>query len=217
MSTTTPETSGDICEELKAKIAQRSAKIGVVGLGYVGLPLLHAFIEAGFSTVGFDVDEKKVDSLNQGDSYIAHIPSEWIQRWRKDRRFDATTDMARLQEADAVLICVPTPLTSSRDPDLAYVESTVRQIANTLRRGQLIVLESTTYPGTTRDVILPALTKNGAECGRDFFLAYSPEREDPGNPSYSARGIPKVVGGMDERSLEVARALYDCRHKIVKS
>lgn len=210
MPATTAETSGDICEQLKAKIAGRTAKIGVVGLGYVGLPLLHAFIEAGFSTIGYDVDEKKVTALNAGESYIAHIPSSWIERWRSKQMFQATADMQRLAEADAILICVPTPLNSSRDPDLTYVESTTIQIAKSIRAGQLVVLESTTYPGTTRDVMLPVLSKSGLQCGTDFFLAYSPEREDPGNPDFSARGIPKVVGGMDEASLEVARALYDC-------
>lgn len=210
MSTTAAETQGDICKDLKAKISARTATIGVVGLGYVGLPLLHAFIEAGFSTIGYDVDQKKVDSLNGGQSYIAHIPSEWIGRWLKEEKFDATVDMERLSEADAVLICVPTPLNSSRDPDLAYVESTTGMIAKTLRKGQLVVLESTTYPGTTRDVILPVLEANGLKCGADFFLAYSPEREDPGNPDFSARGIPKVVGGMDPGSLDVAQSLYDC-------
>ena len=210
MATTASETHGDTCKDLKSKISQRTAKIGVVGLGYVGLPLLHAFIEAGFSTIGYDVDEKKVDSLNEGNSYIAHIPSDWIERWKKEEKFDATVNMDRLAEADAILICVPTPLNSSRDPDLTYVESTTRMIAHSLRNGQLVVLESTTYPGTTRDVILPLLEANGLKCGKDFFLAYSPEREDPGNPDFSARGIPKVVGGMDPDSLNVAQSLYDC-------
>ncbi len=210
MSTTTTESSGDVLKQLREKIAQRSALIGVVGLGYVGLPLLHAFIEAGFSTIGFDVDDEKVGSLNGGDSYIAHIPSEWIQSWISGNKFTATAEMQRLAETDAVLICVPTPLTASRDPDLTYVESTTRMIAQTLRPGQLVVLESTTYPGTTRDIMLPLLERNGLECGTDFFLAYSPEREDPGNPDFSARGIPKVVGGIDAESLSVAQALYNC-------
>ena len=208
MSTTASETSGDTCEELKAKITGRTARVGVVGLGYVGLPLLHAFVEAGFSTIGFDVDQQKVDTLNNGESYIAHVPAKWIRRWLAEERFDATADMSRLSEADAVLICVPTPLNDSRNPDLSYVESTARQIAERLRSGQLVVLESTTYPGTTRDVILPILARTGLDCGQDFFLAYSPEREDPGNPNFTARGIPKVVGGMDPNSLDVAQALY---------
>jgi UDP-N-acetyl-D-glucosamine dehydrogenase len=209
MPTTTARPAGDTYEALKSKIAQRTAKVGVIGLGYVGLPLLHAFVEAGFSTIGFDVDEEKIRSLSKGESYIAHIPSTWIAKWLADATFFATADMSRLADADALLICVPTPLNSSRDPDLAYVESTARQIARTLRPGQLVVLESTTYPSTTRDVILPLLSQNGMKCGEDFFLAYSPEREDPGNPDFSAHRIPKVVGGMDASSLDVALALYD--------
>ena len=210
MPTTTAIPARDTCEALKSKIAQRTAKVGVIGLGYVGLPLLHAFVEAGFSTIGFDVDEEKVNSLSKGESYIAHIPSTWIAKWLADATFSATADMSRLAEADALLICVPTPLNSSRDPNLAYVESTARQIARTLRPGQLVVLESTTYPGTTRDVILPLLSQQGLTCGADFFLGYSPEREDPGNPDFSARGIPKVVGGIDASSLDAALALYAC-------
>lgn len=210
MPTTTAEPAGDTYEALKSKIAQRTAKVGVIGLGYVGLPLVHAFVEAGFSTIGFDVDEEKIRSLSKGESYIAHIPSTWIAKWQADATFLATANMSRLADADALLICVPTPLNSSRDPDLAYVESTARQVASTLRPGQLVVLESTTYPSTTRDVILPLLSQNGMKCGDDFFLAYSPEREDPGNPDFSARGIPKVVGGIDASSLDVALALYDC-------
>lgn len=207
---TTSETASSLYNEFTAKIANRTATVGVVGLGYVGLPLLHAFIEAGFGTLGFDVDVKKVDSLRAGKSYIKHIPSEWLQRWVEQKKFEPTTDMGRLGEADAILICVPTPLNNSRDPDLAYVESTARKIAEVLRAGQLVVLESTTYPGTTRDVVWPILAKSGLACGNDFFLAYSPEREDPGNPDFTARGIPKVVGGTDEASLGAAQALYEC-------
>ncbi|MCA9266176.1 MAG: nucleotide sugar dehydrogenase [Planctomycetales bacterium] len=195
--------------ELLQKIEQRNAVVGVIGLGYVGLPLLNAFIGKGFSTIGYDVDQRKVDALDAGKSYIAHIPSRWIQQWTADGKFSATSDMGRLCQADALLICVPTPLNDSRDPDLAYVESTAQMIAKTLRPGQLVVLESTTYPGTTRDVLAPILEANGLKCGQDFFLAYSPEREDPGNPDYTAQGIPKVVGGMDPDSLAVAKALYD--------
>ncbi|MCA9246003.1 MAG: nucleotide sugar dehydrogenase, partial [Planctomycetales bacterium] len=181
---------------------------GVVGLGYVGLPLIQAFVGAGFQTLGFDVDQSKVDSLLAGKSYIGHIPSEWISQCIDEGKFTPTADMARLAEADAILICVPTPLSDSRDPDLAYVEATARQIAKTLRPGQLVALESTTYPGTTRDVVQPILAASGLKLGRDFFLAYSPEREDPGNPDFSASRIPKVVGGSDEASLELATALY---------
>jgi UDP-N-acetyl-D-glucosamine dehydrogenase len=189
-------------------IERRDAKIGIVGLGYVGLPLIKAFIEAGFSTLGYDVDAKKVDSLSQGKSYIGHIPSTWLGEWLAAKKFEATADPKRLAEADAILICVPTPLTESRDPDLSYVVSTVQTIAQSLRPGQLIVLESTTYPGTTRDVMLPELERTGLKAGTDFFVAYSPEREDPGNKDFSAAKIPKVVGGLDELSKTAAVALY---------
>lgn len=195
-------------ETLLAKIENKTAKLGVVGLGYVGLPLIRAFAQVGFSTIGYDVDQKKVDKLLKGESYIAHIPTEWIQDWLKSKTFEPTSDMLRLNEADAILICVPTPLNDSRDPDVSYIESTGRYIAAVLRPGQLIVLESTTYPGTTRDVLLPILEKSGLRAGVDFFVAYSPEREDPGNPNYTASGIPKVVGGLDAQSLELAHKLY---------
>ena len=201
-------------QALAKAIKERTAKLGVVGLGYVGLPLLHAFVRAGFEAIGFDVDADKVRQLSAGESYIKHIPSAWIASWIKDRKFTPTSDMGRLGEADAVLICVPTPLSDSRDPDLSYVESTARYVAKSLRPGQLVVLESTTYPGTTRDVLLPILNETGLVAGKDFFLAYSPEREDPGNPDYSASGIPKVVGGIEATSLELATALY--RHAVVQ-
>jgi UDP-N-acetyl-D-glucosamine dehydrogenase len=194
--------------ELDEKIANRSAVVGIMGLGYVGLPLARAFIEAGYRVLGFDVDQAKVDQLNAGKSYIGHLDSKWIAGCVQNRKLIPTADMSRLDEPDAVLICVPTPLTESRDPDLSYVESTARQIADRLRPGQLIVLESTTYPGTTRDVVLPILAKSGLRCGDDFYLAYSPEREDPGNPDYSAGRIPKVIGGYDATSLRLAQKLY---------
>jgi UDP-N-acetyl-D-glucosamine dehydrogenase len=193
---------------LEQAIADRTAVVGVVGLGYVGLPLIRAFIAAGFRTMGFDVDSSKVEKLLAGQSYIGHIPGEWIRECVNSKKFVPTADMKRLAEADTLLICVPTPLSDSRDPDLAYVEATARQIAAVLRPGQLVVLESTTYPGTTRDVVLPILAARGLELGKDYFLAYSPEREDPGNPDFSASGIPKVVGGMDRASARLAEALY---------
>lgn len=199
---------GDVGLAVKSKFQDRSAKIGVIGLGYVGLPLLQAFVKAGFSTIGYDVDPAKVTRLMAGESYIKHVPSQWIADWLAERRFTATSDMTRLAEADALLICVPTPLSDSRDPDLTYVEATARQIAASLRPGQLVVLESTTYPRTTRDVVLPILTESGLRPGVDFFVAYSPEREDPGNPDFSASRIPKVVGGLDPVSLELANILY---------
>ena len=194
--------------ELKQAISNKTATVGVVGLGYVGLPLIQAFIRAGFRTMGFDIDQSKVKRLLAGESYIGHIPSSWIAEWIETHRFVPTADMRRLAEADAVLICVPTPLSDSRDPDLSYIEATARQIAAVLRPGQLIVLESTTYPGTTRDVVLPILAAGGMKVGESFFLAYSPEREDPGNPNYTASGIPKVVGGIEPHSAELAGALY---------
>jgi len=199
---------------LKTAIAGKSATIGVVGLGYVGIPLIQAFIKAGFNTMGFDIDQSKVDRLLAGQSYIGHIPSDWIAEWIRSKRFVPTADMQRLKDADAILICVPTPLSESRDPDLSYIESTARQIASVLRRGQLIVLESTTYPGTTRDVVLPILEAGGLKVGKDFFLAYSPEREDPGNRKFTASGIPKVVGGIEPNSAELARLLYG--HAVVE-
>jgi UDP-N-acetyl-D-glucosamine dehydrogenase len=198
---------------LEQSIRDKTAVVGVVGLGYVGLPLIRAFIGAGFRTVGFDVDRSKVDKLLAGQSYIGHIPSEWITDCIEHKKFQPTADMARLAEADCLLICVPTPLSESRDPDLTYVEATARQIAAVLRRGQLVVLESTTYPGTTRDVVLPILNERGLKLGSEFYLAYSPEREDPGNPNYTASGIPKVVGGIEPNSARLAEALY--AHAVV--
>ncbi|MEM6260265.1 MAG: nucleotide sugar dehydrogenase [Planctomycetota bacterium] len=194
--------------DLLDKIDDKTATVGVVGLGYVGLPLIHAFIDAGMTGLGFDIDPEKVEQLARGESYIGHIPSSWLQSWIDRNRFAATTDFTRLREADAILVCVPTPLDDAREPDLSYVVSTAKQIARALRPGQLVVLESTTYPSTTRDVLLPLLESSGLRSGIDFFLAYSPEREDPGNPDFSAARIPKVVGGQDAASLEAAVALY---------
>ena len=197
-----------VASELLAKIENQTARLGVIGLGYVGLPLLDAFTHAGFSCMGFDVDPAKVDSLNAGKSYIKHVPSSMVSWWLQEKRFEATADMGRLGEPDVLVICVPTPLNDARDPDLAYVEGTARAIAAALRPGQLIVLESTTYPTTTRDVVVPILEASGLKAGEEFFVAYSPEREDPGNPSFSAAGIPKVVGGLDLTSRELAAAMY---------
>jgi UDP-N-acetyl-D-glucosamine dehydrogenase len=193
---------------LKSAIEGKSARVGVIGLGYVGLPLIRAFVAAGFRTIGFDVDAKKVDLLKAGKSYIGHIESAWIADCVAKGRFEPTADLGRLGEADAIIICVPTPLTEAREPDLSYVEKTTEQIEKTLRKGQLVVLESTTYPRTTRDVVQPILAKKGLKLGEDYFLAYSPEREDPGNPKFTAGTIPKVVGGMDAQSGELAQRLY---------
>lgn len=201
-------------EALEQKIRDKKAVVGVIGLGYVGLPLLNAFIKAGFTTMGFDIDQRKVDALLKGQSYIKHIPSEMIANWLSSKQFEPTSDMSRLKEADCILICVPTPLNESRDPDMSYIEGTTESIRAALRPGQLVVLESTTYPTTTRDVVLPILSKTGLKSGSDFFLAFSPEREDPGNPDFQAQRIPKVVGGLDPVSGKLAEQLYG--HAIVK-
>ncbi len=195
--------------ELAGKIERREAVVGVVGLGYVGLPLILAFRNAGFPVIGYDIDPSKVDQLMSGRSYIRHIDAETIQAAVAGGSFDCTTDFDRLSEADALLMCVPTPLTVSREPDLRYIEATLGEVSKRLRPGQLVVLESTTYPGTTDEVLLPVLSEGGLDVGRDFFLAYSPEREDPGNINFSTTTIPKVVGGYTEACRELACALYD--------
>jgi UDP-N-acetyl-D-glucosamine dehydrogenase len=194
-------------ETLWGKIESATVQVGIIGLGYVGLPLARAFSDRGIAVLGFDVDPIKVASLERGVSYIGHIADAVIRQMR-DNKFEATVDFRRLNEPDVVIICVPTPLTDSRDPDLSYIVNSAKSIAARLRPGQLIVLESTTYPGTTREVVLPLLIGNGLKPGVDFFLAFSPEREDPGNPQFSAPTIPKVVGGLDPASLELAVALY---------
>ena len=192
---------------LLSKIESGTVRVGIIGLGYVGLPLARAFAERGIAVLGFDVDPVKVAKLEEGQSYIGHIPDSTIRRIR-EQRFEATTSFERLDEPDVIIVCVPTPLTEAREPDLTYIVNSTRAIAERLRPGQLIVLESTTYPGTTRQVVLPLLAAGGLEPGRDFFLAFSPEREDPGNPQFSAPTIPKVVGGLEPASLELAVALY---------
>jgi len=197
------------------RIADRSAIVGVLGLGYVGLPLVRAFSDGGLRCVGFDVDPEKIRKLKAGQSYIKHIPSRLIQELNKQKRFDPTTDFSRLKECDVLIICVPTPLTKNRDPDMTYVIKTAEAIAQHLRKGQLVVLESTTYPGTTKEVVLPELEKSGLKVGRDFLLAYSPEREDPGRTDFDTVTIPKVVGGFDPPSLEAASAVYACAVKKV--
>ncbi len=193
--------------DLLSGIHRRHARVGIIGLGYVGLPLARAFCAKGFSVLGFDIDGAKIARLQVGQSYIGHIPAAIIADMRQ-QGFQATCDFTRLTEADAVIICVPTPLTEAREPDLQYVINSTRAIAATLRPGQLVILESTTYPGTTRDVVRPILESGGLSAGKDFFLAFSPEREDPGNVNFSGPAIPKVVGGLETSSLEVAAALY---------
>ena len=190
-------------------------RVGIIGLGYVGLPLVRAFIKSGTSVIGFDVDQRKVDSLNRGECYIRHLESTWLKPAVGDGSFQPTCAMERLGEPDAIVICVPTPLNVSRDPDMTYIENTAKAIADKLRPGQLVVLESTTYPGTTRDVVKPILDRAGLTCGSDYFLAFSPEREDPGNTSFSTQTIPKVVGGIDSPSQKRAVELYSLVMKHV--
>jgi len=193
---------------LQEKIASNKAVVGVVGLGYVGLPLLAAFHRAGFPVIGFDVDEIKIVALHRGENYLCHLGEHLVRDMKALGRFDATSDLSRLSEADAIFICVPTPLGIHLEPDLSYIEKTTEAIARSLRAGQLVVLESTTYPGTTREVVLPPLEATGLRCGQDFFLAYSPEREDPGRKDFNTQSIPKLVGGIDAVSGELAVALY---------
>ena len=193
---------------LSAKIEDGSAVVGVIGLGYVGLPLLHAFHKAGFRVIGFDVDPKKIESLRRGENYLKHLGPEMVKEMVSAGRFDVTNDFSRLAEADAIISCVPTPLGTHLEPDLSYVETTAEDIAKTIRKGQLVVLESTTYPRTTREIMLPKFEAKGLKCGVDFYVAYSPEREDPGRKDFNTQTIPKLVGGIDAASTEVATALY---------
>ena len=201
--------------KLLEKIKSKKAKIGIIGLGYVGLPLGLEFAGKGFDVLGFDLDERKIEFLKEGKSYIKHISSEKIEKAVSDGKLTATSDFSKLSEMDAVIICVPTPLNEHREPDMSYVDGTAQIIAKYLRKGQLIILESTTYPGTTEDILLPLFEKaestdnSGFKVGEDFYLAFSPEREDPNNPKYSTSTIPKVVGGVTENCLKVAKVLYD--------
>jgi UDP-N-acetyl-D-glucosamine dehydrogenase len=197
--------------DLLNKIRNKQALVGIIGLGYVGLPLVMRFCEVGFSVLGFDTDPKKIDHLNRGESYIKHIPGPRLAALLRPQagrgQFAATHDLGRLSEPDVLIICVPTPLTTKREPDLRYVEATTRQIAACLRPGQLISLESTTYPGTTAELVLPLLSQH-LQVGENFFLVFSPEREDPGNPTFQVNTIPKVVGGVTSACLEHGVALY---------
>jgi UDP-N-acetyl-D-glucosamine dehydrogenase len=194
--------------DLIEKVKNKSAKIGIVGLGYVGLPLAVAFAEAAFRVLGFDIQQRRVDSVNKGQSYIVDVRSENIAAAIAKSRLEATTDQSRLKEVDAICICVPTPLTKTKDPELSYVISESEMVSRYLQKGQLVVLESTTYPGTTREVMLPILERSGLKVGRDFYLAFSPERIDPGSKNYNVRNTPKVVGGIDPKSTKLATLLY---------
>jgi UDP-N-acetyl-D-glucosamine dehydrogenase len=203
--------------DLQTKIEQRQARVAIIGLGYVGLPLALLYVEQKFPVVGFDIDKRKITTLNQGGSYIFRIPAEEIQA-AKAQGFNATSDYSQLVDMDAIIICVPTPLNEYHEPDLSYITDTAKAIAPHLRAGHLVILESTTYPGTTEEVLIPILekgnqhglkTSRGATSnGREFYVAFSPEREDPGNQTVARRDIPKVVGGLDEKASELASALY---------
>lgn len=195
-------------EQLMSLIETRQAVVGVIGMGYVGQPLAIAAHASGFQVIGFDIDPSKIEALNRGETTIRTIPNERIVAMRESGRFRASNDMSQLASADIIVICVPTPLTKFRDPDLSYVEGTARSIAKALRRGQLVSLESTTYPGTTHEVVKPILEAGGLTAGRDFFLSFSPEREDPGNQTYHTGNIPKVVGADDKLSQALAEKFY---------
>ena len=201
-TTTTP---ADI---LRQRLADRTATIGIVGMGYVGMPLAHAVLEAGFSVLGFDVDDRKILHLESGTVYLPHLGEQMHIDLAESDRFGSTSDPARLENADVIVLCVPTPLGNHREPDLEFVIESTRIAAKVLRPGQLVVLESTTYPGTTRDEMQPILEETGLVCGRDFFLAYSPEREDPGRKGVTTKAIPKLIGGVDDVSTDLAMLLY---------
>jgi len=201
--------------DLLSKIEERSAKIGIIGLGYVGLPLALRFCQENFEVTGFDSDLKKVNMLKQGKSYIKYIPSSKIIPFLSPAKptFMTTGDTSKLSEVDVIIICVPTPLTDKGEPDMQYVEKTAKTIAKYLRPSQLISLESTTYPGTTEELILPILGRRNLKIGKDFFLIFSPEREDPGNEKFTSKAIPKIIGGVSPECLKVGIALYS---KIVE-
>jgi len=192
---------------LRQRIEDRTALVGIVGLGYVGLPLALTFAEGSYRVLGFDVDRAKVEALSRGENYIRHLDSSRVPR--SSERFSATDDFGRLSEPDVLVICVPTPLTPQREPDMSYVVGTAREVRSRLRKGQLIILESTTYPGTTDELVRGILEGSGLRCGQDFYLAFSPEREDPGNSRFGTATIPKVVGGVDAEGGDLAQAFYD--------
>jgi len=194
---------------LGKKIKDKKAHVGIIGLGYVGLPLLKTFLAGGFRVMGFDIDTKKVRMLNQGKSYIKHVKTGELKKYLKDKKFQATVDFNDLAKVDVIIICVPTPLDAHKNPDLSFVLNTTDVIAQKLRKGQLVILESTTYPGTTEEEMLPILEKKGFKVGKDFHLAYSPERENPGDKEYTTAKIPKVVGGVTPSCRKLTQALYD--------
>jgi len=195
--------------DLEKKIKKREARIGIIGLGYVGLPLVKTFLNKGFKVIGFDTDDRKVALLNQGKSYIKHVTGKDLKPFLLKKIFQATKDFRTLADVDVIIICVPTPLDAHKNPDLSFVLKTTRVISENLRKGQLIVLESTTYPGTTEEEMLPILEAKGREVGRDFYLAYSPERENPGDKVYTTSKIPKIVGGVTPSCKRITKTLYD--------
>lgn len=197
-----------IKDELKNLIAEKRAVIGVIGLGYVGLPLIVEFALKGFPTIGFEVDGKKVDTLNTGVSHIVDVPSENVGKVLETKKFEATTDFSKLKECDVIIICVPTPLRKTKDPDMSYILASGEEIKKYARKGHLVILESTTYPGTTDEVLQPMIEEAGLKLNEDFLLAFSPERVDPGNPQFQTHNITKVVGGVGEDSTEVSAQLY---------
>ena len=194
--------------QLIEKIETKNIKVGIIGLGYVGLPLMLSFAEAGFKILGFDVDPTKIKMINKGESYIKHIGSAKLQEFTDNKLIEATDDFSRAGEADAIILCVPTPLNKYREPDISYVINSIEAVQDYIREGQIISLESTTYPGTTEEIIKPRIEKNGLKVGDNIFLVYSPEREDPGNKNFQTSTIPKVVGGHTQACLELGEKLY---------
>lgn len=212
---TTPKPSDTLATEYVRRAHARDLTIGIMGLGYVGLPLAEAFLKAGFRVLGFDIDQGKIDLLAAGRTYIQHIPDDRIRAMQATGRLEVTSDEARLPAADALLMCVPTPLNAHREPDMSYVSSTTEMIARHLRPGQLVILESTTYPGTSDEVVKVILEKTGLRAGVDFAIAYSPEREDPGNIDFSTSSIPKVVGANTQAERDMAVAIYQAITQVV--
>lgn len=211
----TPQTAAAMARDYVARAHVRDLTIGIMGLGYVGLPLAEAFLNAGFRVLGFDVDHSKIKAIQSGRTYIEHIPDARIKAMKKTGRLEVTVDEERLAVADALLMCVPTPLNVHREPDMSFVEGTTRMIARRLRRGQLVILESTTYPGTSDEVVKVILEETGLVAGTDFAIAYSPEREDPGNIDFSTSSIPKVVGANTSPERDMAIAIYETITKVV--
>lgn len=195
---------------LKDKLINKTAIVGVIGLGYVGLPLAVEKAKAGFTVIGFDIQKERVDKVNRGENYIGDVVSEDLEKLVKDGKLSATVDYDMIKQCDVVTVCVPTPLDEYKQPDLTYVVNSAKEIALRLHRDMLVVLESTTYPGTTEEVVKPILESSGLRCEEDFYLAFSPERVDPGNLLYKTKNTPKVVGGVGKKSSELARLLYEC-------